>query len=118
MTYHKETQKLRIEKTRDIYCHLKIPFHVQLDSSQVERALNTFLQQHPEVLSNILREDYPENQNPSIKIQLPYISKEERDKILLSLMEESDDDSEDIDLNEIKFAHKDKDDSYYNFFED
>ncbi len=28
------------------------------------------------------------------------------------------DDSEDIDINEIKLAHHDKDDSYYKFFED
>jgi hypothetical protein len=118
MLYHKETQKRRLEKMRYLYCHLEIPSSVQLDSSQVEHALNTLLQRHPEVLSNILREDYPENQKPSIKIQLPYISKEERDKILLSLMEESDDDSEDININEIKFAHNDKDDSYYHFFED
>jgi len=96
MIYHKETQKLCLEKMRNIYCHLKIPSSVQLDSSQIEHALNTFLQRHPEVLTNFLREDYPENQKPSIKIQLPYISKEERDKILLSLMEELDDESEDL----------------------
>jgi hypothetical protein len=117
MIYHKKTQKLPIdEKMRDIYCHLKIPFSVQLDSSQVEYALNTLLQRYPEVLNSILREAYPENKKSNIKIQLPYISKEERDKILLSLME--DDNSEDIDINEIKLAHHDKDDSYYKFFED
>jgi len=47
MSYHKETQKRHIEKMRDIYCHLEIPSTVQLDSSQVEHALNTFLQRHP-----------------------------------------------------------------------
>ena len=117
MIYHKKTQKLHIdEKMRDLYCHLKIPSHVPLDSNQVEYALNILLQRQPELLSHILREDYPYHKKSSIKIQLPYISKEERDKILLSLME--DDDSEDIDINEIKLAHHDKDDSYYKFFED
>ena len=111
-----EIQTPHTEKMKDIYCHLEIPSRIQLDSNQVAYALNTFLQQHPEVWNNIFPNLEKSKQKAISKNQLPYISKEERDKIFLSLME--DEESEDIDINEIKSAHHDKNDSYYNFFKE
>jgi len=106
-----------IETMNDVYCHLRLPTSVQLNANQVEHALNTFFQQHPEVLDNIFMnsESHPENREQRTQVSLPYITKEKRDKILLSLMEESDDDSEDIDINEIKSARHSKNEDDYNF---
>jgi len=113
-----ETKKSGIETMQDVYCHLKLPASVHLNSVQIERAFNVFFQRHPDVLDNIFRnsENDSKNQEPSTQVSLPYVSKEKRDKILLSLMESSDNDSEDIDINEIKSARHSKNEDYYNFF--
>ncbi|MBF0378556.1 MAG: hypothetical protein HQK72_13930 [Desulfamplus sp.] len=50
-------------------------------------------------------------------IILPHISKEIRNKVLQSLMEESDSNSDDLSIDEIKKSRSTKDPNFYNFFD-
>jgi len=103
----------------DVYCHLRLPPAVRLNANQVEHSLNAFFQRHPEVLNNIFSnsETPPESREQRSKVSLPRIAKEKREKVFLSLMEESDDESEDIDIDDIKSARHRKNEDNYNFFE-
>jgi hypothetical protein len=110
-----------VKETRGIQIHLNWKPPTNMDFScvnpnQVEYAFNTFFQQHPEMLEQIFKnlDNYYENQQTSI--QIPEITTEKRDAILLSLMEASDNDNEDLDVDEIKSSRLNKD-YLHNFFD-
>jgi len=116
-----EMKKYTIKKSGVFHIDFnwKAPGNIDLscvNQEQVEYAFNTFFQQHPEVLEHIFKnlDNYYENQ-PKI-IPIPEITHKKRDAILLSLMEESDDETEDLDVDEIKYSRLDK--NYHpNFFD-
>ncbi|KOR27767.1 hypothetical protein TI05_18290 [Achromatium sp. WMS3] len=71
-----------------VYCHLKIPLDYHLESSRIEDAVNTFFQQHPEVLEEILNIYFSPTKQGDIV--LPHIPLKKRKQILASLIEEDD----------------------------
>lgn len=51
------------------------------------------------------------------KTILPHVPKEIRNRVLKSLMEESDDNNDDLNIEEIKTSRSSKDSDSYNFFD-
>ncbi len=108
-----ESKNNTIESTKKLHIDYRLepPNNCDLNQtnqSQVQQAFNaffnTFFQQHPEVLNQIFQRSNTLEKKPS-NIQLPKISRDKRKAVLLTLQEKAEDDSEDLDINEIKKAH-------------
>jgi hypothetical protein len=113
-----ETKNSTLKNTRSFHIDWKPPVNMDLsylNQIQVEYAFNTFFQQHPEILEQIFQNLDNDTKNPP-KTILPEISQKKRDAILLSLMEELDDDCDDLDVDEIKSSRLDK--NYPSYFFD
>jgi len=90
--------------------------HINQDEVQsaFNSFFNAFFQQYPETLNQIFNNQ--NNTQEKHTSELPQITNEKRDAILLALMENSDNETEDLNLNDIKKSQHNK--QYTHNFDD